>query len=468
MKKFAVGMLRAVWQVFLVCGLAIGLWMPGSARADALRTPPSLPAAAPDAPAGALGLLGADRPRTYLILVQNNHELRPTGGFISAVGRLTLDKGRIVELQFNDSYDIFQFGVDYPPAPTAMQDYMAIPYLTFRDANWSPDLPTTTELIRAIYTRDTGESFDGLITVDLSALKLFVDALGPLNVPGIDAPLTGETVISQVMELWARPADGAGLGEGDLNAWWNQRKEFIPQVAQAALQKVQSGNVNYLALAAAALRALNQRALQVIVDEPTTEAILAAQGWDGALQPNQHGDYLAVVDMNMGYNKVDAVINRSLAYTVTWPAAADQPGQATLALTYLHPLDVVDEGCDPAPRYGDDYHDMIERCYFDYVRVYAPAGSVLGEVSGLEAGSAASQRGERGTQVFSGCFVQPPNRSHTVTFNYTLPPHIRPDGYSLVLQRQSGTAALPVRLSVAGVEDDFVLDAGRKTWTLGQ
>jgi hypothetical protein len=448
----------------LILGL-VGFGAPGSVSAGGTQSPLLSRVSAPDAPFGALGLLGVDRPATYLILIQNNHELRPTGGFISAVGRLTLDKGQIVDLQFNDSYDIFQYGVDYPPAPQAMRDYMAIPYLTFRDANWSPDLPTTAELVRTIYTRDTGQGFDGLITVDLTALKLFIDALGPLTAPGFDAPLTGDTVIDQVMTLWERPAQGAGLDQGDLGAWWDQRKDFIPQVAQAAMEKIRSGNVNYLSLTAAALKALNQRAIQVVVDEPIVGAMIAAQGWDGALQPAQGGDYLAVVDMNMGYNKVDAVIDRSLAYTVAWPTDPTQPGQATVALTYRHPLDVVDEGCDPAPRYGNDYNDLIERCYFDYVRIYAPAGSVLRDVSGLETNSVTSRRGERGTQLFSGYFVLPPHRSHTVVFNYTLPPHIRPVGYTLALQRQSGTDALPVGLSIGGVEDAFILDAGRKVWS---
>lgn len=453
-------------QSILIWAIVLGVCAPGAtAKAVSLAAPDTPPLA----PVGALGLLGVGRPHTYLILVQNNHELRPTGGFISAVGRITLDRGRIVDLQFSDSYDIFQYGVEYPPAPQPMRDYMAIPYLTFRDANWSPDLPTTAEFARAIYRRDTGQEFDGLITVDLNALRIFVDAIGPLTAPGIDAPLTGETVVEQVMELWAHPAlDGAGLAEGDLGAWWSQRKEFIPRLANAALQKLQSGEVSFVALIAAALKALNQRAVQVLVDEPTVAAILAAQGWDGALRPNAEGDFLAVVDMNMGYNKVDAVIERAIAYTVTWPSGIGHPAQATVSLTYRHPLDVVDEGCDPAPRYGDNYREMMERCYFDYVRIYVPAGSVLLETSGLEAGSVASQRGERGAEVFSGYFIQPPNRSHTVRFTYMLPEHIQPGAYNLVLQRQAGTEGLPVRLSIDGVSDSFELVEGRRRYVLQQ
>ncbi|MCB0137599.1 MAG: DUF4012 domain-containing protein, partial [Caldilineaceae bacterium] len=65
-------------------------------------------------------LLGMDGPKHYLVLVQNNHELRATGGFIAAIGKITLDQGKLVELDFVDSYDIYRNDGVYPPAPTPM------------------------------------------------------------------------------------------------------------------------------------------------------------------------------------------------------------------------------------------------------------------------------------------------------------------------------------------------------------
>ena len=95
-------------------------------------------------------------PRTYLVLIQNNHELRATGGFIAAVGRVTVDKGRMTALDFADSYTVYSDKSTYPLAPKPMQQYMHIPLLLMRDANWSPDLPTTAEVARALYAQETG------------------------------------------------------------------------------------------------------------------------------------------------------------------------------------------------------------------------------------------------------------------------------------------------------------------------
>ncbi|MCL6482540.1 MAG: hypothetical protein K6U02_12550, partial [Firmicutes bacterium] len=93
------------------------------------------------------------------------------------------------------------------------------------------------------------------------------------------------------------------------------------------------------------------------------EQFAAELGWDGALKPEPGADYVALVDSNMGYNKVDAVLERSMRYQVTWPDGPDAPALATLAVTYRHPLKVEGHVCDPSSNYGLVYTDMIERCY---------------------------------------------------------------------------------------------------------
>ena len=413
-------------------------------------------------------LLGMDSPKTYLILVQNNHELRATGGFIAAIGRLTLDKGKVAELDFVDSYAIYRSDGNYPPAPAAMQRYMDIPILVMRDANWSPDFPTTAQVARALYRSDTGLDVDGIITVDLNAVKLIFGALGELQISGFDEPITGDNIEAQVVRLWERPAESTVQAGGDtaqeLGEWWQQRKDFIPRLAAAALDTVQGGRVNILRLTAAAVQALNERSIQVWLANPTAAAVMRAQGWDGALRTQTGSDFLAVVDSNLGYNKADAAIQRQLDYRVEWPEGPDQPAQATLTLTYTHPVDAEDPGCDLTPRYGENYNDLIERCYFNYVRVYAPTGSTLLDVTGIEPDSVDVQRGERRTQVFSGYFILPPQEQNVVTFTYLLPAALTPDAYQLVLQRQSGSKPLPITVTVDGVAQSTVVAEGTWQW----
>lgn len=413
-------------------------------------------------------LLGMDRPKTYLVLIQNNHELRATGGFIAAIGRITLDKGKLTDLDFVDSYAIYRTDGLYPPAPAAMQTYMSIPVLVMRDANWSPDLPTAAQVARTLYKSDTGIEVDGIATIDLHAVRRLFGALGEMQVEGFETPITGDNIEEQIVKLWERPAESSVAVGGDteeaLGEWWSQRKEFIPRLVDAAMRKLEDSAIDYFAAGAAVAEALEERSIQVWLAQEEAAAVLAAQGWDGALRPEADQDFLAVIDTNMGYNKVDAAIERALDYRVAWPQGADQPAQATLTLTYTHPIDADDPGCDLTPRYGDSYADLIARCYFAYVRVYAPAGSKLIEATGVDAESVATQRGERRTSIFTGYFILPPRNTNVVTFTYTLPPRLTPDAYRLRIQRQSGTGPLPATVVIDDVRQTPLIAGATWEW----
>jgi hypothetical protein len=108
---------------------------------------------------------------------------------------------------------------------------------------------------------------------------------------------------------------------------------------------------------------------------------------------------------------------------------------------------------------------MIARCYFNYVRVFAPAGSKLLQAEGVDGESIISRRGERGTHEFAGFFVLPPGGVQRVTFTYRLPAAITPENYRLLLQRQSGTLPLPLSLDIEGVTQSTTLAEGWLDWT---
>ncbi len=422
-----------------------------------LQLAPSLPA-----------LLGFDGPRTYLLLVQNSQELRATGGFITAVGAVTLDHGDIGGLELTDSYNVTRNDIDHPWAPDPMRRYMGIQLVFLRDANWSPDFPITAQLARALYAQDAGKQVDGVVSIDLHAVQLLVGALGPLEIPGADGPVTGDNIITQLQQFWDRPPTGDATIQTDKRDWLKQRKDFMPLLATSALTRLRAGSFNPLALAAAAKAALDQRAVQVWLPDPIAGQVLNAAGWDGALRPDPDADFVAVVDTNMGYNKVDAVLERGLDYAVQWPDGPDAPAQATLTLLYHHPVQAQDVECVAKSEYGDRYTDMIERCYFDYLRVYVPAGSKLIAAEGLVDDSFTEQPGERGAHIFGGYFILPPDQTHTVTLHYSLPPRLTPAGYRLVVQRQAGSGPLPLMLTAQDATYTDVLVDGRLAWTPGQ
>lgn len=411
-------------------------------------------------------ILGVGETRTYLVLAQNNQELRATGGFLTSIGRVSLLDGRIVGIEFVDSYDpsINRTDLPLPQAPLPVQQHMGIGVMLLRDANWSPDFPTTAQIVRTIYNQQTGRSVDGVLTIDLHAVELFVGALEPLQMAKVEEPLTGATVLEQLTAFWAAPpGSDATLESGD-SSWWAQRKDFIPQLVDAVLSRIQRGQFDYLRMLSTMQRALDTRAVQLWFANPEVQNELANVGWDGSLRPPREGDYLAVVDTNFGYNKVNAAVEQRVAYQVDWPDGTDKPAVATLTLIYRHPYERPGYICDQTPHYEDSYEEMIVRCYFDYLRIYAPAGSELIGTQGLQPETVVSQRGEGGSQLFAGYFVLAPGSEQTIALQYRLPARITADAYSITVRRQSGTNPLPFQADVDGRSVATTIDGGMFIW----
>jgi hypothetical protein len=428
------------------------------------------------------GLLGADGPRTYLIIAQNNHELRATGGFISGVGEVRTEDGRLSLLGFDDSYAVDSLQVPHELTPLDFQRVLGGQLWFFRDANWDADFPTSAQRALDIYARDRGVQGDGVITLDLSALQLLVGAVGSLQVEDIPDPVTRDNVLQVVQAKWAQPSAGSD------QEWYLHRKDFMGQIASAAMDRLVAGqDVEPLKLARALKRALDEKHILIYLADPQAAGLLRQQNWDGALTtPLSPSDALLVVDSNVGFNKVDAVIARSIYHQVDLTAEGEP--RAWLALTYQHLENRPLGACIQESRSSDTYADMMERCYWDYVRVYVPTGSQLrqGPDLPLPPGSllARNKDGvppepisptltEDGWSVWAAFFDLTTLEQQTLTFEYQLPAGVVEydlDGcarYRLRVQKQPGTEAVPLRVEVTlppAAELVATIPAGLPVW----
>lgn len=413
-------------------------------------------------------LLGMDSPRTYLILSQNADEARPTGGYISAAGHVTVEQGQIVELVLGDSYGVDRISAEYPYPPDPIYQYMAADYWLLRDANWSPDFPTTARTALKLYEMGRGVSADGVIALDQYSLPLLLPALEPLEVDG--ERVTGKNVIALIRQKWG-PEAGQEL-DAD---WWRQRKSFMVSLAQAMQGRFEGdpGSMNLPLLARALQQALAEKHLLVYLADPQAAAFLAKQNWSGSLQ-TAPGDYLMVVDANLGFNKASAAVERQLTYEI---ALADDGGaQAHANLVYRHAGHSRSEQCWQEPRYDPVYEQNMDRCYWNYLRLVVPAGARL------RSGPAVVVPGEyllRGQPTSGEIDVEPlgpdkvswgqlfllaPQESLSLDYVYTLPAGSarRVDGrwqYSLYLQKQPGTDSPPAEVAITLPEGARLLDS---------
>jgi len=405
-------------------------------------------------------LLGMDEPYTYLILAQNEDELRPTGGFISGAGRLTLDRGGIVELSFLDASIADDYAhKPYSEPPEPLLKYMWSELWLLRDANWSPDFPTSARQAAYFYEYGQDVPVNGVIALDQRTLELLITGFGEVHVPGAAEPVTADSIRQFMRAAW-NPGDAGVTAE-----WMFSRKEFMGQLAAAILDRVENDphGVDWVQVAKALYRALEGRHLLVFVDNVDVVSALARVGWDGALRESE-GDYLMIVDANLGFDKVNPLISEKVDHRVV--LRADGTASAELALTYTHQGQKDDVHCEHILAYAGDltYEALVHRCYYDYLRVYAPTGSVLraatphptpGEYllrGERDDGQAVTLSDEEGKTVFAQFFVVEYGQALTTCFEYDLPRVARLNEgqwhYALVIQKQPGTDSTPVSLAV--------------------
>jgi Protein of unknown function (DUF4012) len=405
-------------------------------------------------------ILGAEGAQSYLVLAQNRDELRATGGFISGIGLVTLEEGKIVEFSLGDSYSVDDFSKGYPQPPEALHRFMLADYWVPRDANWSPDFPTSARKVQELYTLSTGVETQGVIAFNQLAVRRVLEVTGAVQVPGTDEAVSAENVEAYIRQAWA-PGAGGGMSE----EWWLHRKDFMQQLGGAMIERVlkTSNQEQMMDLGIALLDLLEQGQVLVYFTDPAAQSALEKGAWDHTIEPGT-SDYLYLVDSNVGFNKVDSVVERSIAYRVDLSDADRPTGEVTV--TYTH-TGSGEANCKQLISYGSGtYQDMVERCYLDYWRLFMPAGSgILGSevqpvpgeqlLSGQDwAGNVEISQGEAGTQVFAGLLMLPTSQSSQIVVTYTLPQGILHHGgadlleYSLVVDVQPGLEGLPFQFEL--------------------
>lgn len=155
------------------------------------------------------GLLGADGPRSYLLVVQNNAEIRSTGGLPGSVAVLRAEDGR-VGLGFQGAARDFQG----PPGsyaellPGEREVFGPLLVRDFRDAGFNPDFPRAASLWVRHAEAARDRSFDGVLSLDPVTLAQVLRATGPIEAAGEE--LRPDTAVRQLLfEPYARFEDPA-------------------------------------------------------------------------------------------------------------------------------------------------------------------------------------------------------------------------------------------------------------------
>ncbi len=362
-----------------------------------------------------------EKEKVFLILFQNNMELRPGGGFIGAFGILKIKNGKIIDMQ---THDLSNFDGRIPSTiepPYPMKETLRIDSWKLRDSNFSPDFSENAKKAEYFYHLGEGqENFDGIVSINTNVLSSILKVTGSVSLPDYPGEYTSENAILNLEYQVEKGYAQQGIQQGE-------RKTIMNKLAQVLIEKVFTlNNSQKLDLAKVILEDLNNKNIQLYFKDQDFENQARKSLWAGEINSTWTGDYLMMIDANLASYKSDYYIDRSFDYVID--LSSEKPS-ATLKITYTHRGKV---------------QDWMTKDYQTYLRIYAPKDAWL--TSSNNVGKI--NFGEEFSKKYIGTlFTVPLNQTKTVEFNYTLK-DLNIENYDLLIQKQSGLSELPGKITV--------------------
>lgn len=358
--------------------------------------------------------------RQFLVLLQNNAELRPGGGFLGQYAIIKVKNGNVISTLVEDANLLDQRIQAKIPAPFPFKRMMQIKKWKFRDSNFSPDFPTNVSKAKYFFRLAGGNSnnFAGVIAVNSQVFDDLFTITGPIIVAGYSGEFNSENASRKLEEI----VEKAYLMNPDLDT--QNRKAILKRLAPVMIEKlITPGNITKVATLFH--NEMKNRNMMLNFTDADLQQMVASVFWDGTVPQTWNADYLMAVDANMGALKTDFYIKREMNYDIDFT----QPKPTvTLNIKYKN----------TAP-YGDwrtsDYHA--------YLRIYVPKGSEF--VSNNMVSRISS--GEEFDKTYFGFKVDVVMGTEVNgQIVYTLPDFITADNYKLLIQKQSGAGDVPVNI----------------------
>ena len=399
-------------------------------------------------------LLGMDSPRTYFVLFQNDKELRPDGGFMTAYAIVTVDKAKFSPTV---SDDIYKLDAKYKPiivAPDPIVKYIKGPYvlnqnLRLRDMNWSPDFAVSMAEVNTALGTIGINNIDGIIAVDTRVLNNLLNVIGPIGVPGfgnfstaINPQCNCSDVIYQLESfadiegavIWS-PTTGKVISAPPN---YNNRKAIIGPLMNSILANAMGQPKAKLgALFSAAFNSVMDKDVLFYMFDNNVEKAISDFGIGGTINQNYNGDYLHINDANLGGRKSNLYSTEAVEQDIK--VAGDGSVTKTLTITYTNP---------------QSQDGWLNSVLPTWVRVYVPKGSTLISENGLASTQAPYE--DLGKTVFAGYFELRPEGVSKVTFEYKLPFKVSGQ-YNLLIQKQPGANSYLYTINLGNSQEEFPL-----------
>ncbi len=397
--------------------------------------------------------LGLGSPKTYLLLFQNDKEIRPTGGFITAYATLTLNNGQVASSSSDDIYRLDEkllkvcLSKICPLTPPS-QIVKYLPEVSgkprsawsMRDSNISPHLPEAAKEFERMYQL-LGEKlpFDGIIFIDSQVVEELIEGTGPINVfdtvysSEVDKRCNCPNVIYELESY----AEIAAKGQQD-------RKAVLGVLMQQILAKTMSADVEKIPQFIETIaRLANHKHIMFFAHDSLLQNSLSKLNWTGEIQ-NFDGDYLHINDSNFAGGKSNLYVEQTVIQDIT--IQKEGGIKKKLTIEYKNP---------------QAFNTWLNGINRDYVRVYVPKGSKLISGKGSEDGVRQIED-ELGKSVIEAFITVRPQNSRKLEVEYTVPYNPKNE-YKLMVQKQPGAKDFHYIIKINGSKKaDFELDTDRE------
>lgn len=391
-----------------------------------------------------LNLLGRE-PKTYLLIFQNNNEMRGTGGFIGSYGLLEFANGQVKTTKIESVYNLDGQLKEQILAPSPLRRQVTELW-GMRDANWFADFPVSARKILGFLETEGGILADGVMAMTPDVFEKLLVLTGPVAMPEYGQNLTAENF--REIAQWETSYNY----DKDLN----QPKKFLADFAPRFLAKLKVLSLEQqMRMLEIVFEMIRTKQLLVFSVESELQNTIEYFQADGRVRDTA-GDYLAIYHSNVGGGKTDQKITQKVEKTMSVYSG----GLATVKLKITRT------------------HLGFEEKYFpknlDFMRILVPAGARLLTASGFDdhellsagrgeaitdpevfAWESAIRRDEinkmfvgreAGYAMFANWLELLPGESKTIELVYEIELGSS-SGYTLLLQKQPGT--IPFEFSLA-------------------
>ena len=249
--------------------------------------------------------------KEYLLLLQNNMELRPTGGFIGSVGFLALNQGKMQNLEIFDVYTLDGQLKGHVEPPQEIRKYLNQPNWFLRDSNFDPDFAKSALQAQWFLEKAISRRVDGVIAINLFFVQDLLDVVGSVTL----ADFNNEVITADNLFIKSQVFINQNFFAGS-----SQKKDFLASLAKETEKRLMGKDISYIRLIKVVRKSLEEKNLTFYFNDNILQKEFEDHNWAGR-QFNVRclnsdtlclPDYLAVIDANFGVNKANFFVTKNI------------------------------------------------------------------------------------------------------------------------------------------------------------